>query len=135
VAKAPKVVIDDRFEEVGIQFLRVMGLEVDAALKAAGITDVKKRRKVVDTFCFGMGNFFDQYWFEAEGERYFAVVCFADKHLQDGPKTLGLPENFDYHDYALGGFDLLTNKGKGPYDVRVGLVGDDEPMNPEELED
>ena len=135
MAKAPKLVVDDRYEEVAIQFLRVMAMELDVALKAAGITDAKKRRKVVDTFCFGMGNFFDQYWFEAEGTRYFPVVCYAEEHLQEGPKTLGMPQWFDYHDYALGGFDDVTNKGKGPYDVRVGLVGDEEPISPEELEE
>jgi hypothetical protein len=96
---------------------------------------VKQRRKVVDNFCFGMGNFLDQYWFEAGGRKQFPVVCFADKHREDNPATLGVPEIFDYHEYALGTFDGVTNKGKGPYAIRIGLVGDDEPMSAEELEE
>jgi hypothetical protein len=135
VAKAPKVVVSDDYENAAIEFLQVMAVELDVALKDAGITDVRKRRKVVDAFCFGMGNFLDQYWFVADGKKYFPVVAFADKHREDNPAALGLPEMFDYHEYALGAFDQATRKGKGPYRIRIGLVGDDEPMSPEGLEE
>jgi hypothetical protein len=133
--KGPKVVVGEGYEEAGIEFLQVMAVELDIALKDSGVADVKTRRKVVDTFCFGMGNFLDQYWFEAAGKKQYAVVCFADKHREDGPETFGLPEIFDYHEYATGVFDAATNKGKGPYKIRIGLVGEDEPVSPEELEE
>ena len=135
MAKNPKLVVDDRYEEAAMEFLRVMALELDLALKEAEITDVKKRRKVVDTFCFGMGNFLDQYWFAVEGTKYFPVVCFADRHREDNPATLAAPEFFSYHEYALDTFDSVTNKGKGPYAIQIGLVGDEEPMTAEELEE
>ena len=135
MAKSPKLVFGGEYESAAIEFLRVMALELDLALKEAKVADVKTRRKVIDNFCFGMGNFLDQYWFEAEGKRYFPLVCFTDKHREDDPARAGLPEIFAYHEYALGLFDDLTKKGKGPYDIRIGVVGDDEPMSPEDLEE
>ena len=134
-AKGPKVVAGEAYENAAVEFLRVMAVELDLALKDAGVRETPKRRKVVDAFCFGMGNFLDQYWFEAEGKRYFPLVCFTDKHREDDPARAGLPEIFAYHEYALGLFDDLTKKGKGPYDIRIGVVGDDEPMSPEDLEE
>src|SRR5687767_4866692 len=74
----PKVVRSADYEEAAMAFLRVMALEVDDALKEAKITDTRTRRKVVDNFCFGMGNFLDQYWFEAgDGKRYYPMVGFS----------------------------------------------------------
>ena len=129
----PKVVRDEAYEEAAMTFLRVLAMEVDDALKHAKVTDLKTRRKVVDRFCFGMGNFLDQYWLEAgDGKRYFPVLCFSPEHLDDDPQTLGLPDAFAYHEMADGTFDLVTNKGKGPYQLKVGLVGDDEPLDLEE---
>ena len=126
----PKVVRDGAYEDAAIEFLRVMALEVDDALKHAKVTDVKTRRKVVDRFCFGMGNFLDQYWLEtADGKRYFPLVCFSEEHQDYNPKVIGCPDMFAYHEMVGGLFDDLTNKGKGPYRLKIGLVGDDEPMD------
>ena len=126
----PKVVRDSAYEEAAMAFLRVMALEVDDALKEAKITDTRTRRKVVDNFCFGMGNFIDQYWFKAgDGKRYYPMIGFSIEHQDYEPKTLGLPDMFSYHEMADGQFDLLTKKGKGPYQLKIGLVGDDEPTD------
>ena len=132
----PKVVRSGDYEEAAMAFLRVMALEVDDALKEAKVTDVKTRRKVVDNFCFGMGNFLDQYWFEAaDGKRYFPMVGFSTEHQDYDPKTIGLPDMFSYHEIAGDDFDALTRKGKGPYQLKIGLVGDDEPIDLEAEDD
>ena len=132
MAKTTQVSHAVKYEPSAIAFLKVMALEVDVAMKAAGITDVKKRRKVVDAFCFGMGNFFDQYWFEAEGQRFFPMLCFSETHASSKPATAGAPNsgNFDYHDYAHGMFDALTEKGKGMYTMKIGHMSTQEPTDP-----
>ena len=122
-----KVVRSGDYEQVAIDFLSVLAMEVDVALKDSGITDVATRRNVVDRFCFGMGNFIDQYWFHSEGKKYYPVVCFSETHLDEDPAEIGLPEMFAYHEYATGAFDQLTQDGGDSYQVQVGLVGEDEP--------
>jgi|GEM_PF-3372338 hypothetical protein len=128
MASSMKVVSGD-YEEVAIDFLMVLALEVDLALKHGGITDVDQRREIVDYFCFGMGNFFDQHWFQSGDKKYYPVLCFSEKHLDDEPEELGLPDSFSYHDYAFGMFDQLTEDGNGSYQIQVGLVGEDEPLD------
>jgi hypothetical protein len=130
----PAVRRSDGYDQPGVEFLRILGLALDITLRDAGIRDVGKRRDIVDSYCWEIAEFFDQQWFGAgDGERYFPVICFAERHLDDGPSSLMMPDNFSFHETLDDVFDHVTNAGKGPYAVTIGNAGDDEPIDVEEL--
>jgi hypothetical protein len=52
-------------------------MEVDEALKLGGIEDEALRKKVCERFAFGMGNFFDQYWFRSGEDKFYPLMCFT----------------------------------------------------------
>ncbi len=135
MAKITTVIRSDDFQSVGVAFLQVMALEVDVALRSAGIADVVIRRKVIDSFCFGMGNFFDQYWFDVDGKKYRPLLSYAKEIDAESPISAGMPDSagFDYHDYAHGMFDAMTSNGDGTYQVPIGLIGRSEAMDPKDF--
>ena len=127
----PRLVRDDGYDQPAIALLHALAAGLDLALRAAKITDVKTRRKVVEEFCWGTAEFLDSQWLQTyDGKRYFPVLCFADRHPDDDPDTLRMPADvFSLHEMAPGVFDEVTNKGKGPYAVTIGDLGDDEPID------
>ena len=125
-----KLTRDNSYEEVAMQFLQIMGVEVDLALRSAGITDQATREKVVDTFCFGMGNFFDQYWFDWDGERYWPVLSFSKLHWEDESFAEARFPNISYHEYAMGTFESIALDGQTyAEDIQFNFIGQDEPMD------
>ena len=120
---------DEDYEPVAMEFLRVLGVELDLVLRKCGITEPKLRDAVVDTFCFGMGNFFDQYWFESDGNRYWPVLAFSQQHIDaESFVEARYPPVFSYHEYAFGTFEQICPDGVTYVDdLRIGLINADEP--------
>ena len=80
--------------------------QINAALKAAGISDGAKRREIIEHFLFHGGYFRDSCWFEQDGRRFRPVMCFEE--LPDnglGERTLLVPDpglGTLFHEYAHG---------------------------------
>jgi hypothetical protein len=128
----PTLVHDEDYDQPAAEFLAVLAVGLDLALREAKITDVKTRRKVVDEFCWGAAEFLDTQWIEtADGRRHFPVICFTDRHPEQDPPEVRLapPGAFSFHEYAALLFDDVTNKGKGPYNVTIGDMEDDEAID------
>lgn len=128
----PKLVHDEGYDQPAAEFLAVLVVGLDLALREAKITDVKTRRKVVDEFCWGTAEFLDTQWLEtADGRRHFPVLGFADRHPEQDPAEVRLPApgSFSFHEFAALLFDDVTNKGKGPYNVTIGDMDDDEAID------
>lgn len=129
---APVLVRDEEYDQPAIEFLRVLAMGLDLSLKEAKITDAKQRRKIVDDFCWGTAEFLDSQWLQtSDGKRHFPVLCFSDRHPDERPAALRMPEtsSFLFHESAVDVFNDVTNKGKGPYAVTIGELGDDEPID------
>jgi hypothetical protein len=124
-----KLIRSGDYDEAAMAFFRVMAMGLDATLQEAGVEQVKLRRRIVDDFIFETADFFDQQWLEAgDGKRYFPILCFGEQHPDDGIKSAGFVDNQAYHESVSDIFDEVTNKGRGPYDVKIGYVGVDEPL-------
>jgi hypothetical protein len=59
------------FQTVDVQHL-------NASLIENGITDLELRKKILADYFFTAGLFFDGGWFEADGRRWWPVVCFRE---------------------------------------------------------
>ena len=127
--RAPKLSISSDYEDAALTFFHVVAMGLDATLQEAKVKDVKLRRRIVDDFLFEFADFMDEQWLEdGGGKRYFPILCFSEQHPQDRPKVIGFAPDQAYHECMPGLFDDVTNKGKGPYNVKIGYVGDDEPL-------
>lgn len=60
-------------------FVRVLMVEANDALKECGVEDPQLRQRIASQFGFGLGNFFDQCWLEANGQRYYPLLCFTER--------------------------------------------------------
>jgi hypothetical protein len=128
----PVLVQDEDYDQPAIEFLRVLAMGLDLVLKEAKVTDTKTRRKIVDEFCWGAAEFLDSQWLRtSDGRRHFPILCFSDRHPDERPTEVRMPEraSFLFHESAVDVFDDVTNKGKGPYGVTIGELGDDEPID------
>lgn len=122
-SKAAKV----GYEDLGSTYQVVEIALLNQVLKANGISDKRKRRKICEDFIFDQGVILDGGGFQTEpgGKWYGPVLCFADtdgnhdegeffrtkkfyKHVDDLP----------YHEYALGNIHYFFDecKEKTPFD-------------------
>lgn len=90
-------------------FMRVLMAECSEALKECGVKDATLRQRIASRLGFGLGNFFDQYWFEVEGKRWYPTLAFSERFVDD-------PADDD---------QLLTLYGRTP-DVELHPMADDE---------
>ena len=132
-AQKTRLVRDDAYEEIAMMFQRVLVLEVDDALRAAGISDRRKRKKICEHFSFGLGNFFDQYWFNVDGKRFHPLLCYSETFLNidtDVDKlgtVYAQSPSFAYHEYSRGAVDQhFAKKPDAP--LEINCVGEQEPM-------
>src|ERR1043166_7639991 len=51
---------------------------LNAVLLENGVTDLELRKNILQNYFFISGEFFDSGWFEAEGKKYSAIVCFRE---------------------------------------------------------
>src|ERR1043165_6934732 len=51
---------------------------LNAVLLESGVTDLELRKNILQNYFFTSGEFFDSGWFEAEGKKYSAIVCFRE---------------------------------------------------------
>jgi hypothetical protein len=128
--RSPRLVISTDYEDITLTFFHVVAMGLDATLQDAKVKDVKLRRRIVDDFLFEFADFLDEQWLQdSDGKRYFPILCFSEQHPDDDPKAIGYAPNQAYHECMPGVFDEVTNRGKGPYNVKIGYVGDDEALD------
>ena len=92
-----------------------------------GITDAAVRRRICESFIFGMGNFHDQGWFKPspDAEPVYPLLCFTETFLNtDAPlESLGQvyapSPMFAYHEYAYGNIGDYF-EGDGSAQVETG---------------
>lgn len=60
-------------------FVRALIVEVNGALRKAGVEEKARRRKICERAVFGIGNLIDQYWLEVDGRTVYPVLCFSDR--------------------------------------------------------
>lgn len=114
MAKAPRMVRDDVYEQMGASYQCVQIAILDAALQEQGITDAAVRQRICETFIFAMGNFHDQGWFKPsrDSRPVYPLLCFTETFLDtDTPlDSLGqvyVPSPmFAYHECAFGNIDI-----------------------------
>lgn len=99
---------DDAYEEMASTYQCIQIDNLNNALKEHGVDDPAIRRKICEHFVFAMGNFHDQYWFEAEGRRVYPLLCFSTRFLNVDTDVGQLgdvyapSDMFAYHEYAFG---------------------------------
>ncbi|CAN5750005.1 hypothetical protein BH20ACI4_BH20ACI4_17320 [soil metagenome] len=127
-----KIIRDDVYEEIAATFQCVEVLELDKALKDCGIESKELRRKICDRYFFAIGNFHDQYWFEAEGKKFHPMLCFSETFLDtDTDETkLGTvyakSQYFEFHEYSGGAVDIHFDEEQNDNPIEFGIVDTDE---------
>lgn len=64
-------------------FMRVLMVEVSEALQECGVKDKAVRQRIASRLGSGLGNFFDQYWFEVDGKRWYPALAFSERFADD----------------------------------------------------
>lgn len=125
---------DDVYEEIAMAFQCVQVTELNKALEASGITDVKLRKRICARFSSGMGNFLDQYWLKANGKRYYPLLCFTEKFLNTDTEltevgTVYAPSaSFAFHEYSGGDVEWYFSNAREDEPIEVGVVGQEEDL-------
>ena len=100
---------------------------LNSVLKACGVADKRKRRKICEEFIFSQGVVFDEGAFQEGGKWYAPVLSYAE--LQGSPdKGFRKTKNFHqvspdfpgYHEYALGNMDHFFDESKEKTDFDWG---------------
>lgn len=127
-----RVVRDDVYEEIAMTFQRVQVAELNEALKSSGVSDSTLRKQICSRFSFALGNFFDQYWFEVDGHKYYPLMCFSERFLNtdtpiDELGTVYAPSIlFAYHEMAGGDADwYFDDQNEAEDAITMGVVGDE----------
>ncbi len=128
---------EDAYWNLAKAFMRVLVVETNEALKSCGVNDAQLRQQIASQLGFGLGNFFDQYWFEVDGKRFFPFLCFCERFPQeaDSAENLGtiqapVPE-VELHAMAQDESDwFFTDQKEDKSSVLMGFVGDDESGGP-----
>jgi len=100
--------------------------QLNAALKASGISDARKRRKVIEHFLFDAGYFRDSCWFETERRRFRPVVCFEEVSENGESKgTMLIPDRdrgVGFHEYAHSTAGWLFDEHKDASSIPTGDI-------------
>lgn len=80
---------------------------MDETLQEHGVFDATLRKDICGSFTFSLGNFLDQYRFEADGQRAYPLMCFCREDpvgvVPAEPGDVYLPsDSFLSHEYAFG---------------------------------
>jgi hypothetical protein len=116
--KKPKTLKAD-YDELASTYQVVEIALLNSILKAHGIADKRKRRKICEDFIFDQGIILDEGAFQTKpgGKWYAAVLCFAgaegdpDDGFKRTKKFYKFSEDFPgYHEYALGNLEYFFQK-------------------------
>jgi hypothetical protein len=99
---------DDCYEEIAATYQCLQIDYLNEALLENGIRDSDLRKEICKSFAFHYGVFNDQFWFEANGERWFPIIGFTTSSPYpvleaDSLGTVQLRSAaFEFHEYAHG---------------------------------
>lgn len=91
---------EDTYWRLGKEFVRALIVEVNDALREAGVGKQAQRREICEIAAFGIGNFFDQYWLKVDGRTVYPVLCFTETY-PDGETPLALLGPVQFPDKAV----------------------------------
>ena len=81
---------EEAYWHLARQFVRVLIVEVNEALRQAGILEQEQRRKICEEVVFGIANFFDSYWTGVEGRKMYPLLGFAETFPDDAMELANL---------------------------------------------
>lgn len=122
---------ETQYWELGYAMLEVLVMELNEALKENGVTDAAQRQAICDHFAFGTGNFFDQYWMEVNGQKWYPMICFSPKFLDlnvtiEEIGTVQFPCGFEYHGGAMEvSAEYFGDQGEQLSGVRIGCISEE----------
>jgi hypothetical protein len=100
---------NDRYDALGANYQVAEIALLNSVLKACGIADRRKRRRICEEFVFSQGVILDEGAFQESGKWYAPVLCYAelrgdpDSGFRRTQKRYDPNNNFPgYHEYALG---------------------------------
>ena len=123
-----EMIRDDEYEQFAMAYQSVLIAMLQRALKRSRV-EPEKVQQAVNRFMFEFGNFHDQGWLKAEGERVYPLLCFTRKFLNVNTDvtaigTVNAPSpGFAYHEHAMG---IVKSYFEGNKDLQVetGSFGD-----------
>jgi len=134
MSEETKIVRDDIYEEIAATFQWVEVFELDEALKDCGIEDKALRRKIAERYFFAIGNFHDQYWFKANGKKYYPMLCFSENFLDTTTDVTKLgtvyakSDYFEFHQSSGGTADIYFDENQPKESIDYGIVDIDESL-------
>jgi hypothetical protein len=100
---------------------------LNSVLKACGIADRRKRRRICEEFIFAQGVVLDDGAFQQKGKWYGPVLCYAertgnpDRGFGRAKAFFKVDDDFPgYHEYAFGNMDYFFDKCKEKTDFDWG---------------
>ncbi|MEN0110946.1 MAG: hypothetical protein AAF805_09505 [Planctomycetota bacterium] len=102
---------DDSYEEIAATYQCLLIDHLKQVLIENGVSNRDLRRQICQSFAFHQGVFDDQFWFEAEGKRWFPLLGFTQTSPSPVLRTEHLgrvqlrSEAFEFHEYAHGNAD------------------------------
>jgi len=108
MAKKPKST-DPDYDDLAATYQVAEIALLNSVLKACGISDKRKRRKICEEFIFSQGLIFDEGAFQANGQWYAPVLDYVelrgdpDRGFRKTKNYYKLSNDFPgYHEYAMG---------------------------------
>ena len=105
---------------------------LNSVLKACGVADRRKRRKICEEFIFSQGVVLDEGAFQESGTWYAPVLGYVelrgspDKGFRKTTNVIKLSADFPgYHEYAFGNMDHFFDERKEKTDFDWGPEYDD----------
>ena len=108
------------FQTIDVQHL-------NAVLMENGVSDLELRKKILESYFFTSGEFFDAGWFEADGKKYSAIVCFrvVGPDLRRGDTMICPDPDWGtiFHEMALGTAEMVAeNPDDEGVKVKIGEI-------------
>lgn len=122
-----KFIKDDSYEEIAATYQCIQIAHLNEALIENGIADKELRKKICESFIFENSVFNDQFWFEAEGKRWYPLSVFTETptfpviEVEQLGEVYLRSDAFEFHEYAHGNIDwYFEEKNEDPNDINVG---------------
>jgi hypothetical protein len=128
-----KLLRTDAYDDMANAYQSALIAELNETLKENGVTKKAVRRKICERFFFAFGNFHDQYWFKAGGQKCFPLLCFSQEFLNTNTKVTELGEvqvpsdGYAMHDASAGNVECYFDDQKEKRAIEANYVGADVP--------